>query len=176
MIIQRSFFSRFSPAIQEAIALEGDDKLIIPSIFFLAGLPPEPFRITSAISDQIQNSSFSSNVGLTVANGVTQTFIHGLLSTGYWRIVTIMTYSSNYVGTPGVVDAQVRLFEGAVFMPLANMFAQVSGSQNFTSMVEVMMSSRPIIGSTGSLSTSLTLNGAGQSHSVNVSVICSKLL
>lgn len=175
MLIQRSFFSRFSPSIPQAIPQQTDKQLIIPSTFNMVGLPPEPLHLTGSGNNE-QNSSFARSLTFSVTNAASATDTPCRLSTGFWEVTITGCYVSNYVSAFAGPELLINIVEGPASVSLLSRFAQVSGSQPFRETFLLMLATAPVLNSTNSLTVQLAGNGVGQTHAVQYTLICNKLL
>jgi hypothetical protein len=176
MIIQRSFFSRFSPAIKEAVPQNDDRQLVVPSRFSLVGLPPEPLHLTGAGNNE-QNSSFARTLNFSVTNAAASVDTPCRLSPGYWHIYILGSYSSNYASAlVAGPDFAIAFVEAASNVTLVSRFAQLVGCQPFHDEFDIMISNPAVLNSTNSFTATLAANGVGQTHSLSYTLVCNRLL
>lgn len=165
MIINHPVLNRFSPSIREVEPQLNDDKVIIPNVFQLTGLPPEPLYIAGVINST-QESSFTTGNSFTVANGGPTNLTLCALRNGYWKIRMSGAYLSNYTSVLQGGDFQLLLTSGCQMVTLY----AFPGVQSFNTEAEFLLPSNT------SVQVLLNTNGVGQSHQASVHLICNKLL
>jgi len=168
MIINHPVLNRFSPSIREIEPQLNDDKLVVPNVFSLQGLPPEPLFLTG-VSTNAQESSFGTGTSQTIANGGPTTIQLATLRPGWWRIRSQGCYLANYTSVLQAGDMQITLGSPTQGFTLASLYA-FAGAQYWDTEVEVLLQQNH------TLSVLLNTNGVGQSHQVNSNILCNKLL
>lgn len=171
MIINHPVLNRFSPSIREVEPQLNDDKLIIPNIFSLTGIPPEPVFRATPLSSKNYESSFALQSNASVVNAGQLITNIGNLVSGWWRIKIIGCYKSNYVAAgvnPG--DWRFLYLDGVSNWQAIAIFAQLSGSQIINVEHELFL---PQV---TSMSHIMDANGVGQEQICSISVQGNKYL
>jgi len=169
MIINHPLLNRLSPSIREVEPQLNDDKIVIPNVLQLVGLPPEPsFRTVSAGSN-VQESSFHAEVNTSVANGVSSNSTLGVCRSGWWKIYIQVAYRGNFIGSVQAGDARLAMDLGNGSIQMLTVYAN-SQALTVVREFEIMVQNQ------ATFTTFLGPNGVAQEHSANFSMVANKLL
>jgi hypothetical protein len=175
MIINHPILNRFSPSIKEVFPQTDDDKVVVPNIFNLNGLPPEPLQIQGGGTGQVAESSIATGTSLTVANSGPTSVLLAQIRPGWWRLRATGCYSANYVSTNQGGDFLVFLQSATQTYQMITLYAAV-GTQSFNVEIEVMIPNTTNAGNIHQFSMQLGVNGVGNTHQVSCHILCNKLL